>query len=159
MKRARGVVPAICKAHTPIHQGRVGPVRTLIGVALVAGIGRACAHRKIRPRDAHTVIPPRIDPHVKLARHVAVHAGAPGRCELVSVVGGVVVGAGQMTLGTHAVAFHHQLIAVRVMAVGAGHAGLMHLALDERTVDVNFVADLPVGPVKRLFDDGQTVGI
>ena len=131
----------------------------MIGMALIACIGCARAHGKIWPRDAHAVIAPRIDPHVELTRHVAVHAGAAGRCERVPVVGGVVVGAGQMTLGTHAVAFRYQLVAVRVMTVGAGHPSLMHLALDERTVNVHFVADLPVGPVKRLFDDGQAMGI
>ena len=72
---------------------------------------------------------------------------------------GVVVGAGEMALGTHAVAFHNQLVAVRVMAVGTGHTGLMHLALNEGAVHVHFVADLPVRPVERFFDDSQTVGI
>ena len=75
------------------------------------------------------------------------------------MVCGVVVGAGEMALGTHAVAFCHKLVAVRVMAVGTGHAGLMHLALNKRTVDVYLVADLSIGPVKRLFNDSQTVGI
>ena len=75
------------------------------------------------------------------------------------MVGWAVVGPGQMALGTYAVAFHHQLVAVRVMAVGTGHLSLMHLALNERTVDVNFAADLPVGPVKRLLNDSQAVGI
>ena len=159
MKGARGVVPAVCKAHTPIHQGGIGPVCTLVGMALIAGIRRASAHGQIRSRDAHAVIPPRIDPHVELARHVAAHAGAPGRRERVPVVFGVIVGAGQMTLGTDAVAFDHQLVAVWVMAVGAGHAGLMHLALNERTVDVYLVADLSIGPVKRLLNDSQAVGI
>ncbi len=144
MKRARRVVPPVRKTHTPIHQGRVGPVRTLVGVALIAGIWRPRAYGKIRPRDAHAVVAPRIDTHIELARHVAVHAGAACRRDLVPVVGWVVVGAGQMTLGTYAVALHYQPVAVRVMAVGTGHAGLMHLALYERAVHVDLIADLPV---------------
>ena len=90
---------------------------------------------------------------------MAVHAGATPRCDFVSVVGGVVIGAGQMTLGTHAVAFRHQLVAVRVMAVGTGHPGLMHLALDKRSVDIDLVTDLTIGPVKRLFNHREAVSI
>ena len=48
-----------------------------------------------------------------------------------SVVCGVIVSTGQMTLGTYAVALDNQLVAVRVMTISAGHPGLMHLALNE----------------------------
>ena len=105
------------------------------------------------------MIAPRIDTHIKLARHVAVHTGAAGRRNLMSVVCGVIVSAGQMTLGAHAVALCNQLVAVRVMAIGAGHPSLMHLALNERAVNIDLLADLPIGPVKRLLNNRQAVGI
>ena len=64
-----------------------------------------------------------------------------------------------MTLGAHAVALCNQLVAVRVMAIGAGHPSLMHLALNERAVNIDLLADLPIGPVKRLLNNRQAVGI
>jgi hypothetical protein len=48
-----------------------------------------------------------------------------------SVVCGVIVSTGQMTLGAYAIALDNQLVAVRVMTIGAGHPSLMHLALNE----------------------------
>ena len=62
---------------------------------------------------------------------MAVHAGATGRRNLMSVVCGFIVSTGQMTLGAYAIALDNQLVAVRVMTIGAGHSGLMHLALNE----------------------------
>ena len=75
------------------------------------------------------------------------------------VVSGIVVGAGHVALGANPVALDHQLVAVGVVAVGADHTRLMHFALNKRAVDVDFVANLPVGPVERLLDDREAVGI
>ena len=137
VKGARRVVASIAELNPPARQGGIRPVRTLVGMALVTGIGAARTHREIRPRDAHAVVAAVIHTHVGLRGHMTVDTSAPRGRLLMSMMGGVVVGARQMTLGTHAIAFHHQLIAVRVMTVTAHHPRLMHLALDERTVNVH----------------------
>ena len=49
--------------------------------------------------------------------------------------------------------------AVRVVAVRAGHARGVHLALQERAVLVDLVLLLAVGLVEPLFKQGHAVGV
>ena len=53
----------------------------------------------------------------------------------------------------------NQCIAVRVVTVAAHDPGLGHFALHERPINVDFVANLPVVPVKGRLDNRQAVGI
>ena len=63
-----------------------------------------------------------------------------------------------MTLQADAIAGEFQFQAVWLMTVTAGHPGVMHLALYERAVDVDFVLDLTVGVVQALVQEsGQVV--
>ena len=62
----------------------------------------------------------------------------------VEVVLRSVIRRGFVALGADAVVRRPQLIAVRFVTVAAYDAGLVHLALDERSVDVDFVQDLAV---------------
>ena len=63
-----------------------------------------------------------------------------------------------MTLGAQRVASGPQIEAMRVMAVRAAHAGRVHPALYERTIDVDLVHDLPVRVVQPLAQErGQVV--
>ena len=55
---------------------------------------------------------------------------------------------GRMALSTDAVAGLAQLARVRIVAIGTGHAGCMHLALQERTMVEYFVALLAVGIIE-----------
>ena len=117
-------------------------------MACGAGVRTAGHQRQVGPWNAHAVIPAGIDPHVNLGRHMALDTLGAGTGDLVSVVGGVVIGAGQVALATDAVALGDQLVAVRVVAVGADHTRLVHLALDEGAVDIDFIPNLSVGPVQ-----------
>ena len=55
---------------------------------------------------------------------------------------------GQVALAADGVALGAQLQAVRLVAVGAGHAGRVHPALQERAVDEHLAVDLAVGVVE-----------
>jgi hypothetical protein len=63
-----------------------------------------------------------------------------------------VISLGFMALGADGVSFGNQLIAVGVVAVAAHHTCLRHLALHERTVDVNLIKNLAVVPIERGFE-------
>ena len=69
---------------------------------------------------------------------------------LVKVVLRRVVAIGKMALRAQGVALGEQCQAVRFVAVAAGHAFPVHLALHERAVDVHLAEDLPVGVVEPL---------
>lgn len=128
-------------------------------MTLVARIRATRTQRQVGARNPHAVISPGIDTHIKLAGHVAIDTGAPRRSDLMPMVRGVVVVAGQMALGTDPIPFRHQLVAVRIVAVGAGHTSPVHFALNERTVDIYLVTNLPIGPVERGLNHRQTVSV
>ena len=65
------------------------------------------------------------------------------------------VGLRRVALQAHGVAGELELAGVRVVAVQAAHALLVHLALPERAVDIHLVELLAVGVVQAL---GQQAG-
>ena len=65
----------------------------------------------------------------------------------------------RMTLRAHGVAFGAQLAAMRLVAIAAGDACRVHLALQERTPVVDFVALLPIGMVERRAEQRRPVVI
>src|SRR5262249_26980485 len=76
-----------------LDRGR-GPLRRFVGVAVVAGIGRAELCRQVGTRDAEAVIVPPVDDHIAALRHVAGRAGERRACRLMMVVcnGPILVG-------------------------------------------------------------------
>ena len=143
----------------PPLDGRGRPGRRLVAMAIVAGVGRAEADRKIRPRDAETVIVPCIHDHVGAGGHVT---GGASDCRLdaimVTVARGFVL-VGLMALQTHAVAGEKKFRTVRIVAIAAADAGSEHLALLERAVVVDLVQHLSIGLVKALRQRRHRVGI
>ena len=81
---------------------------------------------------------------------------SPGR---VAMVGGGVEHLGAVALGADTVAGGTQCLAVGFVAVAADHAGLVHLALQERAVDVDLVQNLSIRVVQRRLQHGQSVGV
>ena len=57
-----------------------------------------------------------------------------------------------MTLCTERLGARAQLETMRFMAVAAGNAGAIHLALAERTVNVYLILDLPIGVVQPFLE-------
>jgi hypothetical protein len=51
----------------------------------------------------------------------------------------------QMALRTEPIALLAERQTMRLMAIGAGDAGMIHAALDERTIFEDFAIDLPIG--------------
>ena len=54
-----------------------------------------------------------------------------------------------MTRRTQSIVIELQLVRMRIVAVGATNAIVVHLALQKRTVNVNFVEDLAVRIISR----------
>ena len=120
----------------------------LVGMAVVAGIGRAELDGQIRARNAEAMIVPPIDHHVGARRHVARGAGERRVYPLVAVMRCGRVFVGRVALQADAVAGRAQLGAMRLVAIAAGDAGREHLALLERAVVVDLVEHLPVGMIE-----------
>ena len=72
---------------------------------------------------------------------------------------GLIVALGLMALSAHAISLGDQGIAVRLMAITANHSRSGHLALHEGAVDINFISNLSVVPVKRCLNRGYSMGV
>ena len=79
--------------------------------------------------------------------------GSAGTLSEVSVMGGGVVLRSRMALPTHGITLSYQLITMGVVTVAADHAGLVHFALDKRTIDVDFIANLAIWPIQGRVDE------
>jgi hypothetical protein len=64
-----------------------------------------------------------------------------------------------MALGTDPVTGGAQAEFVWLMTVATNHAGAVHLALQERTVDIVFIEYLAIVVVQRPLGQGQSVRI
>ena len=139
---------------------RVGrPLRGLLRVTVVAGVRRAHLRGDIGPRDAHRVVVPGVDPHVRRRRHVACRARRAGRALGVVRVLRRVELRRQMALGADGVAWGPQLQRVRLVTVRAGDSLRVHPALHERAPVVDLVAHLPVVPVEIVVEERQSMGV
>ena len=127
-----------------------GPRRTLARMAAAAGVRRADRGRQVGSRHLEPVVAPRIVDHVGGGGHVAVDAARTGLAGLVPVVLDDVVARGRVALRAGGVAGQPHLLGVRIVAVAAGDARLVHLALAERAPDEHLVLLLAVGVVEAL---------
>ena len=142
----------------PLRGGLSGPLGRLVGVATVARVGGAELHGQVGARHAKAVVVTGVDDHVVFRRGVAAHALRGGRALLVPVMRGSIKGLRDVTLGTGEVA-PGRFQGVRVVAIGAGDAGRVHLALQERAVFVDLVLDLSVSLIELRFQEGQAMGL
>lgn len=96
------------------------------------------------------MIAPRVDAHIGLGRHMAVDALRAGGAYGVKMVVGCIVRlrsqGGEAVVGLTLVALHTQCSAlgpelerVWLMAIGAAHPGVVHLALHIGAVDIHFI--------------------
>ena len=139
------------------------PVHAFLFVAAVAAVGDSQLLSEEGIGMQESVIGTRVDLHVGALGHVAFHAavaGAVGRVE--TVLGwhnnGGVVEAGLVATHAEEVVFRgeDEGVAVRVVAVEAGHAGVPHAAHAEGTVHKDFIADLAVRKIKTgLVGEGE----
>ena len=65
----------------------------------------------------------------------------------------------QMARGAEGVSLRAEFLCVRLMAVAAGHSGVIHAALEERSPDVDFVALLAVGKIQLRREERRAVEI
>ena len=116
-------------------------------------VGSSQGHAQVGTRDPDAVIPPRIHLHVRRFRHVAFGAGRACGIGLVEVVSRRVVLGGRVLMACRAdlVAILFQSNGMGIVAVGAADSLVEHLALDERSVLVVLIHDLPIRIVRRLL--------
>ena len=105
------------------------------------------------------MIAARIDDHIGALGHVAVGAEGAGRAGLVMRMGGDIELRRLMALQADPVAGRPQARAVRLVAIGAGDAGMVHPALQERAVFIDLVADLAVGEIESGVEQRNVVDV
>ena len=144
---------------SPFTDTRGRPGRVAVGVAIGARVGRADGLGQIGTRYAKAVVATVVDDHVGARPHVAVDAA--GLLGLMACV----VFRGEcrrhVTLGTDLVGSGpgHELVRMRVVAVGAGHARAIHAALQERAVHVHLVENLPVREIEPVLEQRRHMGM
>jgi len=84
---------------------------------------------------------------------MASDTGSASTLSRVSVVRGGVVLRSCVALATHGITLGNELITMGVVAVGANDTGLMHLALDEGAIDIDFIANLAIWPIQGRVDE------
>ena len=65
----------------------------------------------------------------------------------------------QMALRAEPIALRAERQTVRLMAIGAGDAGMIHAALDERAIFEHFAVDLPIGMIEAGLKQRGQIGI
>ena len=62
-----------------------------------------------------------------------------------------------VTLRANGVALCTQVTAMRFMAIAATHAALVHLALQKRAIDIDFVVDLAIREIQAVPQQSQSM--
>jgi hypothetical protein len=124
----------------PFLVGGRSPGDRFVFVTSGASVGCSELGRKIGTRDSQAVVPAKIHAHIKFPRHMTVHTTHVAVMCMVFRV----VSLGKVTPQAEAVSLHLDASGMGVVAVGANHARVIHLALYERAVDVNLIVDLTV---------------
>ena len=148
--RAPGLaVPAAVRLQDP------GQRLVVVAPRLAAGVRRADVGGEVRPGAAEAVVRPPVDDHVGLLGHVALDAQRPVRWPavnylLVEVVVGRVVDLALVALQAEGVALPQQFELWLSWQSLQRDAPRVHLALQERPVDVDLVQVLAVRVVEPL---------
>ena len=128
-------------------------------MAVVAGVRAADRYRQIGAGYAQAMVLARMDHHVVLRWHMAGDALRSFAAGLVLVVFGRIKFACAVTANAKRIALCPQLLGVRIMAIHAGHAVLVHFALQERAPDVNLFALLAIRVVIGWGEHREAMGI
>ena len=137
----------------------LGPLRTLPLVALPACVGRTYGRRQRGLWQTESVIATIVEHHVRALGHVAIGTTTPLSARLVEVMLRCIVDRSLVAARAKGVAFRSNLRAVCIMAVAADDPGCVHLALQERSVDVHLVFDLTIVEVQNLIQGRQPIPI
>jgi hypothetical protein len=109
--------------------------------------------------DRETVIATPVDTHVEALGHVAINALCAGRGGRVAMMVTAIEYRGLVALRAKRVTFGEGFAGMRVMAIGAGHAALLHFTLQKRTQYKDLVVDLTVTEVQSWFEQCEAVVI
>src|SRR5208337_1554390 len=143
----------------PFRDVLCAPIGGSIGMALRAGIGRPDRRREIWPGDANAVIAPVVHLHVGFRGHVAIDALRADAALLVMMMLRDIEFCRQMALHAEPIALLAERQTMRLMAIGAGDASMIHAALDERSIFEHFAIDLPIGLIEAGLKQGRQIGI
>jgi hypothetical protein len=109
--------------------------------------GRECCDRAGRP------------PPCRFSRIVAIDALGAGAALLVMKMFHDIEFRRQMALRAEPIALLTERQTVRLMAIGAGDAGMIHATLDERAIFEHLAVDLTIGMIETGIKQGGQVGI
>ena len=116
----------------------------------VHAFGEPSWRAQVRPRDPEGMVVPGIDAHVVPGRHVAGRALRASRTGRVQGMRRCVVFRRQVALRADRIAGRARLARMRIVAVAAGNAGCMHLALQERADVVHLIELLAIGEIQAI---------
>ena len=105
------------------------------------------------------MIAPVVHHHVGFRGHVAIDALRAGAARLVMMMFLDIEFRRQMALRAEPIALRAERQTVRLMAIGAGDASMIHATLDERAVFEHFAVDLPVGMIEAGLKQSGQIGI
>ena len=88
---------------------------------------------------------------------MAVHTLRSDRPRLMVVMSQGIEAAGFVALRTERIALRYQLAGMGVVTIAAGHAFLLHFALQKGTHDKNLVVNLAIAKIKALIEQSQAV--
>ena len=139
----RDVAPPLCRCGCR-------PCRGLFGMAIGTGVRRSSRQAEVGPRHSEAVIAASVDAHVNLILHVTIDAR-----RIIAFMPMVFCGrelARQMALRAYAIGIisRDKRQRVRIVAIAAADAGLVHAALHEGAVDKHLFIDLTIVEIQRL---------
>ena len=105
------------------------------------------------------MIAPVVHHHVGFRGHVAIDALGTGAALRVMMMLRDIEFRRQMALRAEPIALRAERQTVRLMAIGAGDAGMIHAALDERAIFEHLAVDLPIGMIEIGLKQRGQVGI
>ena len=102
------------------------------------------------------MIGPVIDPHIITARHVTLYAemaitGFSFKLAFMKMMLVLIILGCPVTLQTEIIAFFVELQAVHVVTIAAAYIMMIHLRLNERTIDIHFLINLTIRIVESWF--------
>ena len=128
----------------PIFDPFRGPHGRFFSVAILTRIRRTDRDRQIGSRHSKTMVSTRIDNHICLRAHVAIHALGTGTPDNMTMMVRSIENTRYMALPAKRITVGTQLHAMRIMTIAAAHARLMHRGLEKGSVNIDLIENLTV---------------
>jgi hypothetical protein len=152
---------AILELSIPLSAVIGSPSIRFIFVIMTLNTGIGCFEliREVRTRHPHAVVTTWIDDHVSALHHVTFHTEVSCGIIFVEVMRMYSIFFLKMASVAKGIPLDKDFTAMGLMAISAAYTGLVHLTLQERSVNIDLFIDLTVRVVKLLLQDTRHVCI